>query len=50
MLVPVTYQPFILLGVARVNVRDVVVAEEILSLKSLLASEILFVPRAVKYA
>ena len=47
-LVPVTYHPLILLGVARVKVIEVVVADETLSLKSLLASDKLLVPRAVK--
>ena len=41
MLVPVTYHPFMLLGVVLANVIDVVVALDTLSRKSRLASDIL---------
>jgi hypothetical protein len=48
-LVPVAYQPLILLGVILANVIEVFVPEDTNSLKSLEASERLAVDNAVKY-
>jgi hypothetical protein len=48
MLVPDTYQPLILLGVTLVKVTLVVFADDMLSRKSLLASDRLLVLNAVK--